>query len=235
MSANSTHPLVSTRTLARLAGVLYLVIVCAGVWSEAVVRSNIFVAGDAAETARRLTASADLYRLAFATDAAMVVSDVLLGLLLFWLLRPAGPLLAAMALAFRLTQAAILGMNLLTHSAALLVLTRAELLTGFTSTQLDGLASLLMEAQAQGYDIGLVFFGVNCLLTGALLVRSPAFPSALGWLVGAAGPVYLIGSGLRFLWPAAAGAFAAAYLVPLVAESAFCLWLLLRGVRPTGS
>ncbi len=105
------------RRLARCAGLLYLLIIGAGVWSDAAVRSAIFVAGDPAETAQRLAADASLYRLAFAADAAMVASDVLLGVLLFWLLRAAGPLLAGAALAFRLTRAAILGMNLLTHSA----------------------------------------------------------------------------------------------------------------------
>lgn len=215
-------------SLARAAGLLYLVIIVTGVWSDGFARASLVIPGDAAATAANIAASPGLWRLSLAADALMVVCDVLLAAALFTLLRPAGEALSRAAMLARLTQAAVLGANLLTHATAL---TALDGLPGFTPEQRDGLVLLLTQAQALGYDIGLIFFGVNCILVGALLWRSAWFPSALGALIAASGPVYLIGSGLALLAPQASDAFNVAYLLPLVAESALCLWLLVFGLQ----
>jgi len=47
----------------------------------------------------------------------------------------------------------------------------------------------------------------------------------------AAAVVYLAGSFTRFLWPDYAALIAPMYVVPLIAESAFCLWLPLKGIK----
>ncbi|MCP4686236.1 MAG: DUF4386 family protein [bacterium] len=47
----------------------------------------------------------------------------------------------------------------------------------------------------------------------------------------AAGLVYLTGSHVRFLAPDFHSFVTAAYVVPLVAEVSFCLWLLIKGVK----
>jgi len=43
--------------------------------------------------------------------------------------------------------------------------------------------------------------------------------------------VYLAGSFTRFLIPGYASFIEPAYIVPVVAELSFCLWLLVKGVR----
>ena len=52
-----------------------------------------------------------------------------------------------------------------------------------------------------------------------------------GWLIAAAGPVYLTGSALRIMTPDASAAFAPAYLIAVAAELAFAATLLARGYR----
>ncbi len=84
---------------------------------------------------------------------------------------------------------------------------------------------------AHGYDLGLIFFGASCLVLGLLVARSGYLPKALGWLVMAAGVVYLVGSYALFLFPDHADAVQPLYVVPLVSEVALCLWLLVRGVN----
>ncbi len=213
---------------ARMAGLLYLIIIVLGIWSEVFVRSALIVPGDPAATARAILADADSYRLSFAADSVMAVCDVALAILLFAILRPVSPLLALMAAAFRLVQAAIIGSNLMNHHAALLILDPAAELD---SRQSDAMALLATQIHGHGYDLGLIFFGVSSLLTGWLLWRAPFLPSVLGVFVAAAGVVYLAGSYLRFLAPGLVDPFAPAYAVPLVAELSFCLWLLIRGVN----
>lgn len=208
------------------AGALYAAIIVAGLWSELGVRAAIVAPGDPAATAANILARTALFRAGFAADTVMIAADVALAVLLYRLFRPVAETLALLAAAFRLIQAAILGANLMDHDAALLALAAQ----GIEPAQREGLALLALETQSHGYDLGLVFFGLNCLLTGALIFRSGFLPRLLGLAVAGSGMVYLAGSAITFLAPSRAEAFAPAYLLPLVAETAFCVWLLAKGL-----
>ncbi len=227
----------SRRTLARTTGLLYLVIIVCGISSEVLVRSLLIVAGDAAATAANIQAAPGLFRLGFAFDALMLLCDVAVAVLFYVLLRPAGRTLALMAAAFRLTQAAVLGLNLLHYHAAVLLLEGAAYTAALPPLQGNALALFLLDLHSHGYDLGLIFFGLSCLALGRLVVRSGDFPVAFGHGLVAAGAVYLVGSFSRFLFPDLAPALAPLYIVPLVVETAFALWLAIRGVRscPAGT
>lgn len=216
--------------IARVAGILYLAIIVLGVSSDGVIRAGLIEPGNAAETSANILASPGLFRFSLAADSVMVLCDVALAIVLYFLLRPVSQLGAMMAAAFRLVQAAVLGVNLLNQHLALLVLSEHGLSDALEPTTQKALVLLFAEAQGYGYDLGLLFFGVNCILTGFLVFRSGFLPRWIGALVGASGPVYLIGSYLSLLAPSVAQGFEAAYLLPLVGELAFCLWLLIRGV-----
>lgn len=131
-----------------------------------------------------------------------------------------------MAMAFRLAQAAVLGLNLVHLDRALALAHNTALEVG----QRDALVSELLEAHAAGYDLGLLFFAINCLLVAVLLVRSRVVPRVIGLGVGAAGVVYLVGSVLRIVAPALVEVVAPAYAIPLLAELGFCGWLIVRGL-----
>ena len=222
--------LTNPRATARMAGVLYLIIIVLGIWSEAFVRSSLFIPDDPMGTTANIIGAEGLFRLSMAADAVMVIADVALAAALFLLLRPVSAPLALTAMLFRLIQAAIIGMNLLNQDAALAIINGGATLAAFEGAELDALASLSLMLHGDGYDIGLIFFGINSLLTGALLYMSGYFPKTLGLLIAAAGLVYLTGSFLVLLAPELAGPFSMAYALPLLAETAFCLWLLIRGV-----
>ena len=218
------------RGKAALAGVLYAVIIVAGIWGEAAVRAPLLYPDDPQRTATTVQAALGLVRASLATDVLMLIADVGLAVLLYRLLRAQGPTLAMAAMAFRLMQAAVLAANLLNLQFMVLLLdgARSAALLGDSAA---AWSTLLLQAHAHGYDLGLVFFGVNAVLTGALLWRAAWVPRALALLVVAAGVVYLIGSCIRLLAPGLSDAFAPAYALPLLAESAFCGWLLWAGAR----
>ena len=216
---------------ARFAGLLYLVIIVAGIWSEGFVRSAMTVPGDAAATAANILANEAMFRMSFAADVVMALSDAGLAVLLYVLLKPVSHTLALAAMVFRLIQTAVLASNLMNQDAALMLLNGAASMTGFDTAQLQSLALLRLEVQSHGYDLGLVFFGINSLLVAALLIRARFTPSLIGYLMLAAGLVYLTGSSLVFLAPALVEDFAMAYAVPVLAEATFALWLIVRGVK----
>lgn len=224
----------SILNLARLAGALYLIIIVCGLFAELGVRSQLVVAGDAAQTAQNILASRALFGLGFVADIVMALSDVALAILLYVIFRPAGRTLALVAVALRLVQTAILGANLLNYAAAGLVLTGAGPLAAFSQAQVEGLALFFMDLHRHGYDLGLIFFGLHCAVFGWLLIRSRYVPRLIGGLIALSSISYLVGSFTLFLAPARADAIVGIYGLPLVAELALCLWLLIKRVRLPG-
>ncbi len=216
---------------ARLTGAFYLVIIIGGLFAELGVRQRLIVPGDVAATAANLAAREGLFRLGLAGDLAAFLADVAVAALLYVLLRPAGRTLAAAAAAFRLTGTAIYAGNLLHMLGALQAVGGSASPAAFEPAQRRELMQFHLDLHAQGYDLGLVFFGVHCLLLGWLLWRSVRFPGVLGVLMAVAGAVYLAGSFTLFLAPSRSGAVEPAYFAAFAGELAFCGWLLVRGVR----
>lgn len=223
----------SLRTYARIAGVLYLVIiVCAG-FSEGFVRSSLIVPGDADGTVANIMASEMLYRIGFVCDLIAFMSDAAVAVLLYVLLRPVSKPLSMVAASFRLlAHPAIATVNLLNHFAVLLLLRGSEYLSAFAPEQLNALVMVMLNAHHYGYLIGGAFFGIHCLLLGYLLTRSDLFPGWLGVLLIVAAFGYLIESFGGFLFPGHEAVYLMIVLVPAsVAELSLCGWLLIKGVR----
>ena len=216
---------------ARVAGLLYLTIIICGIYSEVFVRGSLVVMGDAAGTANNILASEGLFRIGFAADILMLLCDVAIAVLFYVLLKPVSKTLALTAAVFRLTQASVLGLNLLNYYSALLVLKGGLYASVFTVDQVQASAMMFLELHSYGYDLGLIFFALSSLILGNLVVRSDYFPSLLGYGLMAAAVVYLVGSLTRFLFPDYASSMEPLYIVPFLAEVSFCLWLLIKGVR----
>jgi hypothetical protein len=214
--------------------VLYLVVITCGIFAEVFVRSRLIVDGDAAATARNIVDDARLFRVGFAADLVMFLCDVALAVVLYVLFKPVSALWSMMAAAFRLTQTAIIGINLLFMFAALVVLGGADYVSGFDGRQVDGLAALFLELHQFGYLLGLAFFGLHAVILGSLVYRSGFAPRPLGILLGIAGAGYLIDSAMFFLIADYDGSISAVVLAPaFIAEISFCGWLLIRGfVQP---
>jgi hypothetical protein len=205
-----------TLPMFRLAGFLYLVIIVFGISSEVLLRGPILASGDAEAVAAAIAATPGSLRLSIAADAVMAMADAGLAVLLFLILRPMGAGLALAAMVFRLMQGAVIAASLMLLLAAL-------------RPDLAPQALALIEMHGAGYDLGLAFFGANSVLTGILLCRLGGLARVLAAGIMLSGVVYLTGSALRLAEPSLALAFAPAYGVPVLAESAFCLWLLLAG------
>ena len=217
---------------ARLAGALYLTVVAFGIFAEVAVRSNLIVDGDAAATATNIRESEWLFRAGFAADLIAFLCDVALAVVLFLLFRPVSRTLSLLAAAFRLTQTAIIGLNLLAMFSAVVVLEETAYLGAFRTGETEGLAALALEMHAYGYTLGLTFFAVSTLLVGYLAIRSRVVPKALGALLVAAGAGYMADSFAFFIVPGYDGSVSPILLAPaLVGELWFALWLLLKGRR----
>ena len=225
---NNVPPLI----YARAAGILYLSIIISGIFSEVFVRSNLIVPGAAATTAANILASEWWFRIGFVADAIMLLCDVAIAVLFYVLLKPVNKTLSIIAAAFRLSQAAIIGMSLLYYYSALLLLTGVEYAAVFETRQMHALVMLLLDMHRHGYDLGLLFFGLSNFFLGFLIIKSEYFPTIFGYGLIAAAVVYLVGSFTRFILPGSLSLVEPFYIIPLIAELLFCLWLLVKGLYP---
>jgi hypothetical protein len=208
---------------ARFARLLYLVIIVTGLGAELGLRGPLIDFGDADATAAAILAAPGQFRLAIAADLVMALSDAGLAILLYLVFRAMAPGLALSALVFRLIQTVLIAASLMALLTAWLVLARAEGLA-----DAPALALVFLDLHAHDYDLGLVFFGVNSLIMGLLVWRSGLFAKVFGVGLAIAGLVYLAGSGLRLFAPDLSPAFMPAYGLTILAETAFCLRLLVQ-------
>ena len=106
----------SPNTLARIAGVLYLIITVAAVFAHFYMPGELIVAGDAAATAANIMASESLFRIgAIGSELIILLSEVLLSVVLYLLFRPVSKTLSLLAAVSRLIMTTIHGINLLNY------------------------------------------------------------------------------------------------------------------------
>ena len=222
----------SPQPYARLAGLLYLIIILAGAMGELFVRARLVVPGDAAATASRIVASEGLWRLSLGGDLLMHVCDVFVMWALYVLLRPVHRNLALLNLLFNLIQTTVLVANKLTLLVPLLLLGNNAYLKVMDPVQLHAWSYAAIEMHEYGFAVGLIFFGCVCLVEGYLIRKSRYLPGALGVLMQVAGACYLANSITLLLVPQLEARLFPWILMPcLIAELSLALWLLVRGVN----
>ena len=222
----------SPQLYARLGGSLYLAIILLGGFGELFVRGTLVVSGDPAATADSISHAQFLWRAGIAGDLLMHVCDVPVILILYFLLRPVSETLALLATLINLVQTAVLVANKLNLLVPLFLLEDAGYLKAFSAEQLHALSYLAIKAHGYGFGIGLIFFGVACLVRGCLMLRSGYFPKPLGVLMWVAGLSYLTNSFALLLAPSFATSILPGVLVPaFVGEMSVCLWLIAKGVN----
>ncbi len=224
------------KTNARTAGMLYLLIILTGLFSEMFVRSGIIVPNDGAATTANIANHTFLFRIGFISDLTMVMSDAAVALLLFLILKPVNYGLSLLAAFFRLAQATIIGVNLLNYYMPLLILGNGSSLAGFSPEQINSMVLLFLNAHNYGYLISGVFFGVSCVILGYLLFKAEYFPKWLGVLVVAAGTSYLIDCIVNFLLPELTTSSEILVMsVAVTSELSLCLFLLIKGTSKTSA
>jgi hypothetical protein len=217
--------------LARVAGLLYLVVAVFGGFAQ-IVRVNVYESGDAAATSANIVAHATLVRLSFVADLLQAMVWLVLAVTLYRLLAHAGRHIARAMVVFVAVSAAITCLNMVNQLGALLVATNDSYATALGADGSDALVLLLMDLQHYGYLIAqLTWLWLFAL--GLLGYRSGMFPRWLSFLLMLGTVCYVIDALTQFLAPSFADTSAALFVVPeTVCEVALLAYLLIKGVRP---
>ena len=232
----------SQRKAARVAGLAGLLAMAAVVFQNYAIHERLIVAGNAAETARNIIAHERLFRIAIASDLFYVAGVVVLLTALYTVLKPVSRSLALLAAFFRLVYVMMWVVMALNHLDALRLLNGADYLSVFEPDRLQALARLRLSADFDAYYVGLPFYGLASTVCSYLWIKSNYIPRTLAawgvissaWCAACAFafiifPDFILPGLTRtvtlFLFDSPMGAF----------EIVTSLWLLFKGVRPSGS
>lgn len=216
---------ISASIYARVAGLVYLMVIPLGIFSL-FVSSRLVVPGDGAATTRNLMGSEFLFRLGIVSDLLASILMILVVLLLYQVFQSVNQNIALLMIALVLIGAAISMFDQLHQLAALQVLSGAGYLNVFTKEQLQSLVLLFLRLYNLGGDIAFIFWGLWLFPLGYLVFKSGLLPKILGILLMITCLGYPIQSFAALLgYRVNVGMFAA------LGEVLFILWLLIRGIN----
>lgn len=220
--------------LARTAGFFYLIVAICGGFAQ-IVREQVYVPGDATATTGNVMANAGLVRLSFVADLVAATAMLAVVLTLYQLLRHVNAPIARAMVTFVVVSTAITCLNMVFHFGALLVATDPTYAGVLTGNGRNTAVLLLLDLQHTGYLIAQIFFGLWLLPLGVLALCSAMFPRALGVLLIAAVPAYLLQVALEFCAVNVADTVSAVVIIPIaiLAEVSLLIYLLTKGVRTT--
>ena len=233
-TARGGETLVSTKAaktspqfLARVAGLLYLIAIIAGITAQMAISGKLVVAGDAASTATNILAHKELFQLGFTVYLIEMVCQIAQTSLFYFLLKPVNGNVALLALVFSLIGCTIKVLGRLFYIAPLLILGNNPYLSVFGAEQQQALALLLLNVNDQATGMAVAFFGFSTCLNGYLVFRSGYLPRFLG-IVSVMGGL----GWLTFLYPPLGlQLYPYILLIAMIGSLSSILWLLIKGVN----
>lgn len=223
----------ASRRYARTTGLFYISVAFIGPFSILYVPS-LFGGADAATALANLTSQRGLFIAGAGGEALIMLIEVVLAAMLFFMFRSVNPTLSAIAGLARFAEATVMGAMLL-FSAAALSLTDPAHATAFDESQRAGLAALMLEAHDAGVWVWQLFFALHLALLGQLVARSGLYPRLIGHAMTLGSVGYVLDTLASSTFPnsaALAGVTAIFLAIVTLAEISFALWLIFRGPRP---
>lgn len=218
--------------LARVAALCYLMVIAGGIFSALFVREALFLAGDAAGTAKAVLSNEALWRAGIVVHLLYLLPGAVFNVILYRLFRPAAPTLALAALVLGLADIAIEGGLLVLLYLPLFLLREVSVFGALDPALRDALVYLSIRAFLKGWSFALVLFSGFCLGMGVLIRRSRRMPPVIGLLMVLAGLAYLASGVLGVLTPATLNLLLPWIIVPsFVGEFSLAMWLAVKGVR----
>ena len=216
---------------ARIAGLLYLLMIAVGLIRLLYIPNKLFVRGDAAATATNIAANTSLFRLGMATGLVGIVIFLFVALALYRLLSGVNSGLASVMVIFVIISVAIECVNVLTDAAALELIRGPDFLSVFDKPQREALARLSLNLHFQSFVVNEIFWGLWLLPLGLLVYRSGFLPRLLGAWLMLAGFGWIVVCLIGLLVPEYYDR-AYRFTEPIrLGEVAFLLWLVIMGSK----
>ena len=222
----------SPKRLARIAGLLYLVVGIFGGFAVGYVSPMLYVPGDAAATAGNVASNAGLVRIGVLADLLQATVFVFLGMTLYLLLRHVNRNVATAMVILVAIATTIMCLDKVFQFAALRVAGDGGYAAAFGIAGSNALVLLLLDIHTYGFLIAQIFFGLWLAPLGYLAYKSGMFPRALGVVLVVAAVSYLVDVLAAFSFPDLAKQIHPFLIVaPTIGEIGMVVYLLVWGVR----
>ncbi len=232
LSTAKEDAMIPPKRLARIAGLLYLLVGITGGFSEGFVDPQLHVAGNAAATAANVLANTGLVRMGVVAHLLDGVFFISTALALYILLQHVHRSVARAMLVCVALAVGIICLNAVFLFEGLQVALDSSYAAAFGTAGAQALVLLLLDIQHYGTLSAQVFFGLWLVPLGYLAITSGLFPKALGVVLIAAGVCYLVDLLAAFLVPDFGQTIHAFVIIPpIIGEVWMVLYLLVIGVR----
>ena len=213
---NTSNP----QKTARIAGLLYLLLMPLGILGILYVPEALFVPGDHTATANNIIANEPLFRLSIVSALLVQIINIFVVLFLYKLLKPVNKNIAQLMGIFILLGAPIAMLNEVNKGAVLIILN--------TPDPSHSLMALFLDMHKFGVQIAGLFWGLWLFPMGYLVYKSTYIPKIIGILlmIGCFG--YLFDSLIFFLLPNSGTTITQ---FTFIGELILPLWLLIKGVN----
>ena len=227
----------SNKKTARIAGLIYLVVVVTGIFSLMYVPNNIIVWDNATTTFNNIVGNQTLFRLGIVGGLICYTSFLFLPIVLYKLFKPVNENYAKIMVLLAVISVPIYSINVQNQFTVLSLASSSNYLNGFSTEQMKSMVMLYLEQYENGMRIVHIFSGLWLFPFGYLVYKSGFIPKFLGillmlgcfgYLINFAGNTLVsnyseIGIGKYIQLPASLG------------EIGICLWLLIIGIKPSNN
>jgi hypothetical protein len=222
----------TTSKNARIAGLLYLLLVIVGPLRLIYIPKTLFVHGDATATARNIAAHESLFHLGIVSDLVGGTLLIFFVLALYRLFEEVDRRHAVLVVILGgVMPAAIYFFNVLNDAAALMLIRGANFLSVFEKPQRDALAMLFLRLHDQEIVAAEIFWGLWLFPLAILVYRSRFLPRVLAVWLFVGGVCYLALSITGLLLPQYEDLVFRIGSPARLGEIVFMLWLLIMGAK----
>jgi hypothetical protein len=213
---------------AHLIGLIYLAMVPLSVFGIMYVPMALIVPDNALTTVNNIVSSASVFRMSIGTALLVQVSHLIIVLLLYKILSPAGKTAGVYMVAFMAVSIPITMLNELLNFGILTLVNPPSFLDSFSPDQLNSLVMLFHTMHEDGIFIAQIFWGLWLIPMGIMIIKSDFLPKFLGYANLLVAASYMVDFFLGIFTPQLGITFAGTigFL-----EILFPLWLLIRGVN----
>jgi hypothetical protein len=220
----------SQSNTARLAGLIYLLLVLTGIFNLVYVPSQLIVWSSAATTVQNITDSEFLFRLSIVAGILSYIFFLVLPFVLYDLFKSVHRKYALLMVVLAVVSVPISIFNMVNKIDILTLLSGIELLDGIEVKQVQTQVMLLLNSYNNGIRAVQIFWGLWLFPFGYLVFKSGFLPRIFGVLLMLGCFGYIVRFFGALLFPDIAipgfvskpGAFG---------EIGICLWLLIMGTK----
>ncbi len=221
---------ITQRQASLIAGIGLLVMTVFAIFGNFLAIENLIVPGDAATTANNILSSEGLFRLGICSLIIVAILDVVVAWALYIFLKPVNKNISLLAAIFRIVYAAIFAVTIANLFNVLELLSGDNYLTVFETEELYVQVMIHIASFRNGWDVGIIFFGIHLLILGYLVYKSGFIHKVLGILLVIASLGYLIDAFGVFLIPNYSLSIG---MFTFIGELLLMFWLLVKGGKIT--